>query len=235
MRKFFKILKFFILFFLVIVLIGVGYVLYDGYSLYKEVISNTSIETKIEEITSKKDYLTFDEIPKDFSNAIIAVEDRRFYTHHGYDVKSIGRAILNNIKEKSIVEGGSTITQQLAKNMYFSFEKKFTRKVAELLVALDLEKMYSKEEILSYYINIIYFGDGYYGLENAAKGYFSKTPDRLNFNEITLLAGLPNAPSVYALTSNPELAKKRQEIVIQNMIECGYVTDEKLKELENEE
>ncbi len=235
MRRLFKFIRNIILLFVIVAFCICGYIVYDGYSLYKEVISKESIESKIERITSKNDYLTFDEIPKDFSNAIVAVEDRRFYTHSGFDIKSIGRAVVTNIKEKKLVEGGSTITQQLAKNMYFSFEKKFTRKIAELFVALDLEKKYEKEEILSYYISIIYFGDGYYGLESAARGYFSKTPDRLNFDEITLLAGLPNAPSAYAITSHPELARKRQAVVIENMKACGYVTDEKLKEIENNE
>ena len=151
--------------------------------------------------------------------------------HGGYDIKSIARAFVKNIETKSLVEGGSTITQQLAKNLYFSFEKKFTRKVAELFVAIDIEKKYTKEQILSYYISVIYFGDGYYGLEAASIGYFSKRPDRLNFDEITLLAGLPNAPSMYALTNNPDLARKRQAIVIEQMKECGYITDDNLKEI----
>ena len=122
-----------------------------------------------------------------------------------------------------LVEGGSTISQQLAKNMYFSFEKKFTRKVAEVFVAMDLEEKYSKDEILSYYINVIYFGDGYYGLGEASRGYYSKTVDKLNFDEITTLAGLPNAPSAFALSTNPDLAKKRQELVINQMKKYGYL------------
>lgn len=231
MKKLFKLIKS-IIFFCIAALIAIcGYIVYDGYNMYKEAISSESIESKIAKIENRQDYLSYDEIPKDFSNAIVAVEDRRFYMHGGYDIKSIARAFVKNIETKSLVEGGSTITQQLAKNLYFSFEKKFTRKVAELFVAIDIEKKYTKEQILSYYISVIYFGDGYYGLEAASLGYFSKRPDRLNFDEITLLAGLPNAPSMYALTNNPDLARKRQAIVIEQMKECGYITDDNLKEI----
>lgn len=233
MSGIYRFFKRIILFFSTIAFVFCGYIVCDGYKLYQEVITNISIEEKINEIKKKDDYLTFEEIPKEFSNAIVAVEDKRFYTHQGFDIISIGRAFLSNMESKSFGEGGSTITQQLAKNMYFSFEKKFTRKVAELFVAIKLEKLYSKEDILSCYINIIYFGDGYYGLDSASKGYFSKEVSRLTFDEITLLAGLPNAPSAYALSTHKELAKKRQEVVISKMLECGYITKEQLLNDEN--
>lgn len=211
-----KLLKFILKLLLFIFIVGAiitGYIVYDGYNMYQEAIQKKSITEAVQQIEEKKDYLKFDDIPKDFSNAIVAVEDHRFYRHHGVDIRSIGRAIVTNVKAMKLVEGGSTITQQLAKNMYFTFEKKFSRKVAEVFVAMDLEKNYSKEEILSLYINMIYFGDGYYGLQEAAKGYFSKVPSKLTFDEITLLAGLPNAPSAYALSSNSSLAKERQDMV----------------------
>lgn len=210
---------------LIILLIGIiiaGYVIYDGYKLYKDVISKESIEDAVNKIESKEDFLSYDEIPKDYINATVAVEDHRFYEHPGFDVISIGRALVTNIKNLEIVEGGSTITQQLAKNMYFSFEKKFSRKVAEVFVAIDLEKRYDKDEILALYINVIYFGDGYYGLNAASHGYFDKEPYELTFDEITLLAGLPNAPSAYAPTTNSSLARKRQELVIEQMKKYGY-------------
>lgn len=210
---------------LIILLIGIiiaGYVIYDGYKLYKDVISKESIEDAVNKIESKEDFLSYDEIPKDYINATVAVEDHRFYEHPGFDVISIGRALVTNIKNLEIVEGGSTITQQLAKNMYFSFEKKFSRKVAEVFVAIDLEKKYDKDEILALYINVIYFGDGYYGLNAASHGYFDKEPSELTFDEITLLAGLPNAPSAYAPTTNSSLARKRQELVIEQMKKYGY-------------
>ena len=125
----------------------------------------------------------------------------------------------------SLAEGGSTITQQLAKNMYFTMEKKFTRKVAEVFVARKLEQMYTKDEILEMYINVAYFGDGLYGLKEAANGYFDKEPLELTFDEITLLAGLPNAPSAYSLSDNEDLARRRQQIVINQMKKYNFIDE----------
>lgn len=122
------------------------------------------------------------------------------------------------------VEGGSTITQQLSKNIYFTQEKKITRKIAEVFMAFEIEKNYEKDEILELYINTSYFGDGYYTLKEAAKGYFNKGLSELTDNELILLAGIPNAPSVYAPTVNPGLAKQRQKQVINKMIEYGYLS-----------
>ena len=223
MKKFFKFIKTIIVICIILVIAICSYIIYDGYQMYKEAIGNKSIEEAINEIEEQKYYVSKDEIPRLFKDAIVAVEDNRFYNHGVIDIRSIGRAVVNNLKAMKIVEGGSTISQQLAKNLYFSFEKKFTRKVAEVFVAMDLEKKYSKDEILSYYINVIYFGDGYYGLGEASRGYYSKTVDKLTFDEITTLAGLPNAPSAFALSTNPELAKKRQELVINQMKKYGYL------------
>lgn len=223
MKRFFKLIKSVIIILLILAIAICSYIVYDGYKLYKVAINNKSIEQAIKEIEERKYYVGKDEIPKLFKDAIVAVEDNRFYNHGAVDIRSIGRAIVNNAKAMKIVEGGSTISQQLAKNMYFSFEKKFTRKVAEVFVAIDLEEKYSKDEILSYYINVIYFGDGYYGLGEASRGYYSKTVDKLTFDEITMLAGLPNAPSAFALSTNMDLAEKRQELVIQQMKKYGYL------------
>ena len=200
-------------------------VVVNGYKMYREKIDEVSIETKVESIRSDKNYITMDEIPTDFKNAIIAVEDHRFYEHGYIDIISIGRAVVNNIKTMSLAEGGSTITQQLAKNMYFTMEKKFTRKVAEVFVARKLEQMYTKDEILEMYINVAYFGDGLYGLKEAANGYFDKEPLELTFDEITLLAGLPNAPSAYSLSDNEDLARRRQQIVINQMKKYNFIDE----------
>lgn len=124
------------------------------------------------------------------------------------------------------MEGGSTITQQLAKNMYFSQDKDLVRKAAEVFVALDLERNYSKEEIFELYVNAIYFGDGYYDVASASEGYFGKTPEEMSDYECTLLAGIPNAPSVYSPTKNPALAAKRQLKVVERMEACGYFSTE---------
>lgn len=213
MKRLIKLIKKVIFLCILIVGIIVGYIIYDGYKLYEEVIYEKSLEQKVESIVNSKGYLSFEDIPKEFVIALVSVEDHRFFEHPGFDVISIGRAFVTNFEEKKIVEGGSSITQQLAKNMYFKFDKKFTRKIAEILVALDLESKYEKEEIFAMYANIIYFGEGYYGLSEAANGYFGKDVSDLDYNELTLLAGLPNAPSVFNPVENEDLANQRQQIV----------------------
>lgn len=210
-----------IIFVLVIVISCIT--LYRGHKLYTEAITKISIDNKIEEIQSKKHYATSDKIPQDFKNAIIAIEDHRFYNHGAIDIISIGRAFFSNIKNMKLAEGGSTLTQQLAKNMYFTQEKKFERKIAEIFVAFDLQKKLSKDDILELYLNIVYFGDGYTGIGSASLGYFDKDPDELTLSEITLLAGLPNAPSAYALSSNSTLAKERQNMVINAMYTYKFI------------
>lgn len=231
MKKFIKCLIFSII--LIVILIG-GVFTYQGYSLYKDAIEEMSIENKITEIKSEvEDYIEYNKLPQDYINAVVAVEDRRFFSHNGIDLISIGRAVVKDIQERALVEGGSTITQQLAKNTYFTQKKEFTRKIAEIFMAFEYEKVCSKEEILELYINTIYYGDGYYCIADAANGYFDKTVDELNLYEITLLAGIPNAPSVYAPTKNPELARQRQAQVLNKMVKCGYLTQEKADEIIN--
>ena len=182
MKTIFKFIKAILVILILICIVVCSVVVVNGYKMYREKIDEVSIETKVESIRSDKNYITMDEIPTDFKNAIIAVEDHRFYEHGYIDIISIGRAVVNNIKTMSLAEGGSTITQQLAKNMYFTMEKKFTRKVAEVFVARKLEQMYTKDEILEMYINVAYFGDGLYGLKEAANGYFDKEPLELTFD-----------------------------------------------------
>lgn len=216
------------LFFLsMIVIIGVVcYFVKQGYTLYEKAITETSIAEKIEEIKNNENYTSYEELPQNYINAVIAVEDKRFLNHFGIDFISITRAILIDLKEMSFEEGGSTITQQLAKNIYFTQEKKVTRKVAEVFMAMELEKELSKEEIFELYVNTSYFGDGYYCVKEAAEGYFEKLPKEMNLYECTLLSGIPNAPSVYAPTKNPELARQRQGQVVRKMIKQKYLTEE---------
>jgi membrane peptidoglycan carboxypeptidase len=194
--------------------------------MYKAAITKIPLKEKIENIQKESGYVKFENIPQNFTNAIIAIEDHRFYNHGALDFISIGRAIVTNIKDISLTEGGSTLYQQLAKNLYFTQEKKFTRKVAEVFVAFELEKKYSKEEVLELYFNIIYFGNGYTGIGDASKGYFNKEPSKLTLSEIVLLAGLPNAPSIYGL--NSALGKERQQKVAQAMYLYKYITKEEL-------
>lgn len=221
-----KVIKRIVLTLTVIVAVTGSVLTYQGYDIYKDAIKEISIEDKINEIKSEENYTKFGELPQDYINAVIAVEDRRFYNHSGVDIISIGRAILTDIKEMKLVEGGSTITQQLAKNIYFTQKKEFTRKIAEVFMALEIEKVYLKEEIFELYVNTSYFGDGYYCVADASEGYFDKEPIDMTIYESTLLAGIPNAPSVYAPTKNPELAKQRQIQVINKMVRYGYLTEQ---------
>lgn len=231
MKKFIKCIIFSIL---LIVIVVCSVFTYQGYNLYKEAIAEISIEDKIKQIKDEvEEYIEFEDLPTDYINAVVAVEDRRFFEHNGVDLISIARAVVKDIQERSLAEGGSTITQQLAKNTYFTQKKEFTRKIAEIFTAFEYEKVCTKEEILELYINTIYYGDGYYCIADASNGYFDKNVDELNLYEMTLLAGIPNAPSVYAPTKNPELARQRQAQVLNKMVKCGYLTQEKADEILN--
>lgn len=206
---------------------GTGlWVVKQGYDRYQEAISAVSLAEKAAEIRAKDTYTEFEDLPDTYVNAIISVEDHRFYSHPGIDPIAIGRALLCDLRAGAFVQGGSTITQQLAKNFYFSGEKELTRKVAEVFLAFDLERNYSKDEILEMYVNTINFGDGYDTVREASEGYFGKLPQEMNDYESTLLAGIPNAPSRYAPTKNQELSEKRQKQVLSRMVACGYFTDD---------
>lgn len=194
--------------------------------MYKEAKAEMPLSQKVEVIKQDKNYTKIEELPKMYLDAVIAVEDHRFYKHNGIDIISIGRAVITDIKEMRFVEGGSTITQQLAKNMYFTQEKKLERKVAEVFMAFDIERKYQKDEILELYLNTSYFGDGYYNLKDACKGYFNKEPKDMTDYESTLLAGIPNAPSNYSPTKNLFLAEERQKQVIEKLIKYKYLTKE---------
>ncbi len=216
-----------LIFVIIVIAIGIAsYFTKQGYDLYLEALERMSIVEKIAEIKSNENYTTYDKLPENYVNAVVAVEDKRFLKHKRFDLISITRAILIDLKEMQFKEGGSTITQQLAKNIYFTQEKKVTRKIAEIFMAIDIEKQCSKEEIFELYVNTSYFGDGYYCVKEASEGYFDKLPKDMNLYECTLLAGIPNAPSVYAPTKNPELARQRQGQVVRKMIRQGYLNEE---------
>ncbi len=179
--------------------------------------------------------IEFEEIPESFKAAIIAVEDKNFYNHHGIDFTGILRALFLNLKAGKITAGGSTITQQTAKTLYLSNERTISRKIKELFYALELERRYSKDEILTRYCNSIYFGHGAYGLEVAARTFFNKNARDLSVEESALLAGLPNAPSLYDPYVNPQAAKQRQRVVLQRMWEEGYITEAELEDIADRE
>ena len=222
--KFFR--KLILLLLITILLIG-GVCYINGKKLYDEKTSEISLSNKVAEIKSSDSFVSLNSLPVYYKNAVIAVEDHRFYKHGAIDPIAIARAIYSNIKSLKFREGGSTITQQTAKNLYFiSEDDVVSRKVAEILLGMDLEKNYLKDDILELYINTIYFGDGYYGIKQACNGYLNKEPQDMTISDATMLAGIPNAPSIYAPTQNPDLTISRQQKVISSMVKYNYLTQD---------
>jgi len=174
-----------------------------------------------------------EDLPQHIPNAFIAIEDRRFYSHFGIDVIGLSRAMFRNVKAGGIVQGGSTITQQLAKNLFFTPERTIKRKIQEAMLALWIEYKYSKEEILSSYMNHVYFGAGAYGLHSAAKIYFNKNPEDLGLKEAAMMAGLMQAPSRLSPLHNPEGAIARMQIVLDAMVDENYATEDMIADARN--
>ena len=215
--------KLFIAIILIVIIIA-SILLLIGHSYYSKALKKKPLLTRVDEITSQEHFVKFEDMSSYYRNAVISVEDHRFYDHGPVDFIAIGRAIFTNVKSGEFQEGGSTITQQVAKNIVFSQERSWQRKIGEIFAAYDLEKNYNKRQIFELYVNTAYFGDGYYGIYEASYGYYNKSPKDLNLDDSSMLAGVPNAPSVYAPTVNPELAKKRQYHVLNSMLEYGYIT-----------
>jgi penicillin-binding protein 2D len=165
------------------------------------------------------------DMPDELVRAVIAVEDRRFYRHLGIDVQGTIRAVVRNLQERRVVEGGSTITQQLARNLFLTHERTFTRKIQEAMLTLQLERKFTKEEILEKYLNTIYFGHSAYGVEAAARTYFGKSIDNLTLAESAMLAGIPRGPAYYSPWLNFEASKKRQGVVLSSMVDAGFITE----------
>ena len=179
---------------------------------------------QIDESKANNDITTIDKIPKHVIDAFISIEDKRFYQHHGVDYRGLFRATFNNIKSFSFKEGASTISQQLIKNTHLSNEKTLSRKFVEMKLAKDLEKMYTKDEIMEKYLNTIYFGDQCFGITKASIHYFNKSPSELTIAEGASLAGLIKAPSNYSPTNNYEKCNERKNVVLTEMYNQGYIT-----------
>lgn len=169
------------------------------------------------------------EVPKVVIQAFVAAEDSRFFEHTGFDLLSIFRAVFKNIEAGHIIQGGSTITQQVAKMMYLSPEKKYARKFKEAILAYKIDKYLNKNEILNLYLNQIYLGHGTYGIESASLGYFGKSAKDLKLHEAALLAGMPKAPNNYSPFLHYDKAKQRQYYVLERMKEDGYISEEEMK------
>ena len=206
----------------------IGIVAYLGI-IYNEVnteIKAGKIEKTVDSIRERNTYVKKEKIDKLYLKAVVAAEDRRYYSHGAVDIMGFSRAMYNNIISLKLKEGGSSITQQLSKNIFLDQKTELERKIKELFYAIELEKRYSKDDILELYVNTSYFGAGYYGIGPATKGYYDKTPEKLNLNEIAFLAGVPNAPSVYNPYEHYELALQRRNIVLRKMVYNGDITQE---------
>jgi penicillin-binding protein 1A len=247
-RSFFRLLKFCIaLLVIAIVGIGIGVIVFyfsivrtlpdietmSDYSppLRSELFAEDG--TKIGEFWSEEAnrvLIDFDTIPLSFINAFVASEDARFFEHAGVDYRSVFRALIKNVKAGKIVQGGSTITQQVARSLLLTRDRSYRRKIKEAILATQIEQRFSKEEILYLYLNQIYLGNRAYGIESASQNYFRKNPAELDLAEVSLLAGLPSAPHDFSPVRNPDLAKRQQQRVLDRMLEAHFITEQEAKE-----
>lgn len=229
MKKFIKKIVFLTLSLAVIgslIIVGLGYL------EYKSSISKLSIDESIQSQFNKNNFTSYEDINPIFIEAVIATEDSRYWSRESViDFEALGRAMARNIMNFKLLEGGSTIPQQVGKNLYFDHSASLVRKVSEWFVARDVLNKYNKKEIIAIYVNMNYYGDGYYGIYEASRGYFDKTPLELTDGQATLLAGIPQAPSVYQLSTNFEGAKKRQQHVLNRMLSVGYIDEKQLESI----
>ena len=177
----------------------------------------------------RRTYVPHYKIPLKVKQAFVAIEDQRFYSHHGVDFLGILRAVYKDIVAKGVVEGGSTITQQLAKMVFFKPEKSVKRKIKEAIISSQIEKRYTKDEILGMYLNQAYFGTRAYGIDAASRTYFGKPLDELSVSEIAMIAGLQKAPSSYSPFRKPEKARTRRNLVLKSMLDNGFITKDEFE------
>lgn len=237
MRKFKKIII------ILCVIISILFISYMGIYFYawispKLVINSAKsyyfYDSQQNLITGTDEWISYDNINTNIINATIAIEDRHYFNHNGFDFLRIGKALYNNLLSGENNEGASTITQQYAKNLYLSFEKTWERKINEAWLTIRLETHYSKEEILEGYLNTINYG-GVFGIENASKYYFNKSSSELTLAEVSILVGIPNRPNEYSPFVNYEAAKKRQLVVLKSMLRDNYINEEQLEQAFKEE
>ncbi|MDO5089142.1 MAG: transglycosylase domain-containing protein, partial [Leptotrichiaceae bacterium] len=239
-------LSFFLKFFGVLLIAGIGFFTYMIFTLRGETpteliesyspISPSIIYdingNQLDTITiESRDPISIKDVPMNVQNAFLAIEDKKFRTHHGFDYLRISRAMFLTLTGKRR-EGGSTITQQLAKNAFLTPERTFVRKIKEAILALEIERKYTKDEILENYLNTIYFGRGAYGIKNAALKYFNKEPKDLTIAQAAILASLPKSPSKYSKIEN---AKKRQELVLFQMHNFGFINEQQYDQAKAEQ
>lgn len=230
------IIRLFLSIFILICVVGIavaGYYGAKGYKWYQQALSEMSLEDRVEQLRSNENYVKYDELPKFYIDATISVEDNRFMKHNGIDYIAVARAIIMDIKAGKFVQGGSSITQQVAKNLLFDQSRTIERKAAEVFAVADIEKDYTKEEIFEIYVNQAYFGSGYYGIYDAARGYFGKEPAALSDYECAMLAGLPNSPNTYSPKNNRDLAVQRTHKVIDSMVRHKLISEDEANVLKS--
>jgi len=219
---------------LVAILVGTLFLPQIPDDLNKIALSNPttiySASGQIVQVLANREVVQFDQISPYLVKAILALEDTDFYKHHGFSKKAFLRAFINNIIHLQIREGGSTITQQLAKNLFFSFSRSPLRKLKEFFIALQIEQQFTKQQILEAYLNQIDFGSGVYGIELAAQIYFAKHADELTLAEAAMLAGIPRWAARYNPYKNPDIARQRQKFVLKRMQEEGFITEKERKQ-----
>lgn len=254
-HRFFWFMIKFQIFLMLVVLAGLGYYYFGGYAdtvqqLKRDAVTKVAetdesffVPSQISEVydtdgnliserKGEKDaqYLNYEDIPKDFVAAMISIEDKKFYSHNGVDFKAVARAATAFVKAKlnksQVSQGASTITMQLAKLMYMEPDKTWQYKVEQMFIAMELEKRYSKEKILEFYLNNIYFSNGYYGIEAASHGYFNCEPSELNLSQVAFLCAIPNSPSYYDPVTNYDHTIERRDRILSNLLEDGKITQE---------
>lgn len=199
--------------------------IYQGYKLYRQSIEQVSIRQAVEPIMQDNSFVPYEELSQDFVHGVVAVEDQRYFKRYGFDWIALCRALLNNLEAGAFVEGGSTISQQIGKNLYYErVPRGITHKVAEVFLMYDLERTYTKEELLAVYVNMNYYGDGYFGIQQAAEGYYGQTPSSLTLAQAAMLAGIPNAPAAYQLSTGYDKALKRMAKVLKRMEQEHFIT-----------
>lgn len=192
--------------------------------------------TRIMSLRGTKDvsYLTSDEIPEEVKDAMVSIEDKKFYSHGGIDFKAIIRAVWAMVRNGEVTQGGSTITQQLARTIFLNNDRTWQRKMEEIFIATELEKKYTKDEILEFYLNNIYFGNGYYGIQAASRGYFDTDVSFLSLSQMAYLCAIPNNPTMYNPYKNPDNTLGRRDRILKNMYEDGKISRREYKDARQE-
>ena len=222
---------------LLLCIIGIsGLLLKEGYTAYKSAIDRLPVEKAVRPYMDRDDFVAYEDLDPYFVQAVVAVEDQRYFERYGFDWRALARAIFNNLKAGAFIEGGSTISQQIAKNLYYQNTHRGIReKIAEVYLMNDLESKYTKKELLALYVNMNYYGDGYWGIAQASEGYFHTSPAQLTLAQAAMLAGIPNAPGAYQLSTGYDRALLRMKKVLVRMVKMKYITNQQAQQAAQED